>query len=706
MQRALRDIRSFLLRPKTILQGYRRSDLRPDLVAGLTIAVVLLPQAITYALVAELPPQTGLFAAIIAAVVGALWGSSAHLHTGPTNAASLLVLSTLVLAVPAGTPEYIAAAGLMAVMVGVVRLVMGIARLGVIVNFVSDSVVIGFTAGAGVLISISQLRHLLRLEIDSSPSLFSTLFNISRQLGDAHLTSLAIGLGVVLLMALLRRFRPRWPAALIAMVLTAGLAALLGPESAGLAVLGELPRRLPPLADLPLFNLSLIGRISTGALAIAAIGLVEAISIARSTAARSGQRLNSNQEFVGQGLANIAAGFFSGYTVSGSFTRTAVSFDSGGRTQLASVFSGLWILAAMLLLAPLGRFIPKAALAGVLVMTAYGMVDRKTMHRIWHSSRGDSAIMVATLLATLVLPLEFAVLAGMLVSFMRYIIKTSTPDVYPVVPDPNFQGLVRQERTLPCLQLGVMTIGGSLYFGATQHVETCIYNSLEAHPEQKYLLLRMGQVDHCDISGIHMLEAVVRTFRKRGGDVFFSGLRESVKAQMATVGFDEFIGAGHYLNSREAINHLFHNVLDPSVCIYECDRRVFAECQALPKYPYGQVRASVSLIEHQVPQWKPSETLLCLSDPELMGNPLLVDVREESEYNHGHIPYTRLIPLRKIRETGDELPKDRPVIFVCRSGRRSIRAASIMQDLGYTNVYNLKGGMLAWEAAGYPIAVE
>jgi SulP family sulfate permease len=295
----------------------------------------------------------------------------------------------------------------------------------------------------------------------------------------------------------------------------------------------------------------------------------------------------------------------------------------------------------------------------------------------------------------------------MLVSFMRYIIKTSTPDVYPVVPDPNFHDLVRQEEMPPCMQLGVVTIGGSLYFGATQHVENSIHKGLEQHPEQKYLLLRMSLVDHCDISGIHMLESVVRTYRMRGGDVYFSGLRDAVQQQMASVGFDAFIGDNHYLNPKEAINHLFHKVLDPSVCIYECDRRVFAECQALPKYPYEQKnQMAVELTEHRVPQWKPSETVVCLSDPESVGSPLLVDVREESEYDHGHIPNTRLIPLRMIRDNGRQLPRDRPVIFVCRSGRRSIRAASIMQDLGYSNVYNLKGGMLAWEAAGYPIAVE
>lgn len=707
LQHWFQHMREYLSHPAEVLRGYQRQDLWPDLLAGLTVAIVLLPQAIAYALIAELPPQTGLYAAIVAAIVGALWGSSAHLHTGPTNAASLLVLSTLLPIYAPGSPEFLAAAGLMAVMVGIARLLMGLAHLGVLVNFVSDSVVIGFTAGAGVLISVNQLKTLLRLDFPSSPALFTTLSETFRNLPKAHQTSLLIGLGTVVVMVLIQRFKPKWPNGLIAMVLASICVAIFHLELQGVSVLGELPRNLPPLARLPLFDLQLVGRISTGALAVAAIGLVEAMSIARTIAAQSGQHLDSNQEFVGQGLANIAAGFFSGYTCSGSFTRTAVNWNSGGRTPLSSLFSGLWVLLALLIFAPLTAYLPRSALAGLLLVTAYRMIDQREIGRIWRASRGDSLIMIATFGATLLLPLEFAVLAGMIVSFVRYIVKTSMPAVYPVVPDPNFLHFVPQVNQPACPQVGVITISGSLYFGAAHHVEENIRSNMEAHPEQRYLLLRLHLVDHCDISGIHMLEAIVRLYRQHGGDVYMAGVRPAVRDQMRLIGFDTTLGLDHFLTREDAVSHLFHKVIDPSVCIYECNARVFAECQALPKYKYDITHPDQATLQvHTLQQWLPSELMSLLETNGEEGQYLIVDVREPREYQAGHIPQASLLPLRLISSQGGELPREQNVVLVCRSGRRSRLAAYILQDMGYTKIYNLVGGMLAWEAAGYPVAVE
>jgi len=464
----------FFSRPARVLSGYERAFLRPDLVAGLTVAVVLLPQAIAYAMIAELPPQMGLYAAIVAAIVGAFWGSSQHLHTGPTNAASLLVLASLLTVARPGTPEFLAAAGYMAIIVGVCRLAMGLLRMGVLVNFVADSVIVGFTAGAGLLISVNQLRHLLRLDIASSPEMAETLKNLYGEISGIHLPSLALGLGVIVVIALLKRFRPQLPGALIAMVLAAAATGFLGLEEKGVQALGAIPRTLPPLADLPFLNFDLIWKLTPGALAVAAIGLVEAMSIGRSVASQSGQRLDSNQEFVGQGLASMISGFFSGYAVSGSFTRTAINYGAGARTPLASVFSGVWVLLAMLLLAPWAVYLPRAALAGLLLVTAWGMIDRQEMRRIVRTSQGDTWIMGATLAATILLPLEFAVLAGMLVSFARYLIKTSTPGVYAVVPDEGFRHFIRAQDETVCPQLGVMEIEGSLYFGAVHHIEEAL----------------------------------------------------------------------------------------------------------------------------------------------------------------------------------------------------------------------------------------
>ncbi len=706
IRRWLSDEGAYFARPVEVLRGIRTADVRPDLVAGLTIAVVLLPQAIAYAMIAELPPQMGIYTAVVAAIVGALWGSSRHLHTGPTNASSLLVLATLLMVARPGTPEFITAAGLLAVMVGVLKVVMGLARMGALVNFVSDSVVVGFTAGAAVLIGVNQLRHLLRLDLESRPVFLDTALEIGRGLGTTHAASAAVGIGALAVVVLVKRLKPRWPAALLAMVVAATVTGLLDLDARGVAVIGELPRSLPPLRSLPMLDLELIGRLSAGALAIAAIGLVEAMSISRSIAAQSGQRLDSNQEFVGQGLASIACGFLSGYTASGSFTRTAVNYETGGNKPLASISSGLWVLLALFLFAPLAAFLPRAAVAGVLLATAWGMVDRAEIARIVRSSRGDSTILIATFLATLILPLEFAVLAGMFVSFARYLMRTSTPVVHEVVPDESFAHLVpRRNRRHGCPQMGIVEIEGSLYFGAVHHVEEELSRLRERRPGLIFLLLRMQRVNHCDVSGIHMLEALVRRFRDRGGDVYLEGVRPRVLHLMSLSGFLRTLGHHNVLRKDDTIGHLFHNVLHPGICIYECEHRVFAECVALPKHVESADHDTMAGISHHpVDHVRPSEVRALLDDDH--DALLLVDVGEDREYRRWHVPGSLNRPLPRLAGGDPDLPRDRRIVLVSRIGRRSTLASHILHDLGYDDVCVLQGGLLGWEAAGYPLAVE
>lgn len=701
----LREESSFVTQPWRVVSAYDRSCLRPDLVAGLTIAVVMLPQAIAYAMIAELPPQTGLFAAIVASIVGALWGSSNHLHNGPTNAISLLVLGTLLTVAEPGTPEFLMAAGYLAIMVGVLQAAMGLLRMGVLVNFVADSVIIGFTAGAGVLISFNQLRHLLRLDIASQPELVGTITQIVNHISETHLPSVALGVGTILVIVLVRKFRPTWPAALLGMVLAAGATAALELDDQGVKVLGALPRSLPPLADLPVLSTDLLRQLSAGALAVAAIGLVEAISVARSIAAKSGQRLDSNQEFVGMGLANIFSGLLSGYSVGGSFTRSGVNFNSGGKTAMASVFSGLWVLLAMLALAPLAVYLPRASLVGVLLVTAYGMVDQREIKRILRTSFGDTSIMVATMLATMLLQLEFAVLAGMLVSFARYLIKTSTPGVYSVVPDENFRRFVKARGSTVCPQLGAIEIEGSLYFGAVNHVEEAIRANQEAHPAQHFLLLRLHMVDHCDVSGIHMLESVIRRYRRRGGDVYLDGIRPGVMHMVGLYGLDRMIGTDNMLTSGNTIGFLFHKVLHPGICIYQCKERVFAECQALPKDNDATLPQQVSEIpDRKILELTPTEVRFLIADAE--SSVTVVDVGEASEYRNWHIHGARSLPLRDLAKKGPDLDRDTTVIFISRIGRRGKLATHMLMDQGHPRVYNMQGGMLAWEAVGFPIDVE
>lgn len=697
----------YLLRPARVVQMWTRSNLWPDLIAGLTVGLIALPQSIAFALIAHLPPEMGLYTTIVATIVGALWGSSNQMKTGPANAISILVLSVLLGVASPGTPEFIIAAGMVAVMAGVFQLVIGLARLGVLVNFVSHSVIVGFASGAAVLIMVNQIRPLLGLEF-ASHSLLGTFQEIATHLPETHWPTAMLGLGTIALLLLLRKLNRKLPSPLISMVFASLITFFLGLNTIGVDVIGQLPTGLPPLVKLPIFNLDMIAKLSSGALAVGAIGLIQTTAIARSISNQTGQRVDSNQEFVGQGMANIAAGFFSGYPGAASFARSAVSMESGAKTALSGIFAGLLVLLGMLALAPLAVYLPRAALAGMLIVIAYGLINWPEIMRIWHGTRGDTVIMLVTFLGTLFLSMEFAVLAGILFSFAFYLLKTSLPRVYPVVPDETFKHFVRQPSTTPsCPQLGIIKIAGDLYFGAVNHIEETLLNHLADHPEQRFLLLRMHGVNNCDISGIHMLETIWQTCREQGGDLFFMKVQDPVLAVMRSTSFYDQLGDDHFLEEEEAISYLFYKVLDPAICIYECQVRAFIECQNLPKRSLPQVVSPQPMtITDQMPEISPQELLQNLQNRPTL--PLVIDVREPREYQRGHIPQAKLNPLHQLFSNPETLPplNGQKMILVCRSGRRSRRAAQILQSRGYINVVILRGGMLAWKNAGLLEAVD
>lgn len=696
-------VTQLLIRPVDIVRNYRRAHLRSDLIAGLTVAVVMLPQAMGYALIAGLPVTMGLYTAIVASVISALWGSSNQLQTGPTNAISLLVLSTLVNIAEPGSVEYLAAAGLLAVMVGGFHLIMGLARLGVLVNFVSDSMVVGFSAGAGILIAVHQTEDLLRIPVPASPSLWQVVPGILSNLSQTHWPSVALGIGTLLIIVAVRRIDRRLPNLLVGMVGAAAISALLGPDRYGIQVVGELPRRLPPLADFSPIDLRFALNLLTGSLVIAAIGLVEAMSIARTISAQTGQRLDSNQEFIGQGLANIASGLFTGYACSGSFTRSALNHRAGARTQVSSIFAGLFVLAGVILLAPLAAYVPLAALAGVLIFTGLNLIDRKAIARISQANLGDRNIMVLTIAATLLTPLRIAVMVGIGTSVLYYLLKTTAPRVREVKMDDEYRYFTPRPEQPACPQLGVVEILGDLYFGAVSHIEDRIEALRSEHPRQRYLLLRMYTVENCDISGIHALESIVQTYRDDGGDVYFVHVHKPVLDMMKSSNFYEFVGEDHFLSPDHDIDYLFHRVIDPAICIYECPVRAFGPCQNLPKQLYeAEVDWPDDIDPDQVPRIEPYELWEDLREDE---PPMVVDVREPREYQQAHVPEARLIRLPELLND-TQIPRDRPVVLVCRGGRRSTRAAAVLRQRGFDNVRVLHGGLQAWEGQNLLEAVK
>ncbi len=698
---SLGPIKNFVLHPKNRFQDMDAQTFKADVIAALTIAVITVPQAMAYALIAELPPEAGIYAVIVGAVIGALWGSSRHLQTGPTNTVSLLVLSVLLAVASPNDPHYLFIAGTLALIVGLIQVLLALARLGVIVNFISEAVIVGFTGGAGILIAINQLRNLLRLDIPSSPHLTETIPEILTHLPDTHIASMLIGIGAIILLLALRKINRNLPGPLIGMIGAALVVGLLGLDQRGVAVVGEMPRGLPPLV-VPPINAALIGELFAGALAVAAIGLVESISIARSISGHTNQRLDSNQEFFGQGLANIATGFFGGYPVAGSFTRSAVLHAAGGRTALANILASLFILITILALGPLAAYVPQPALAGVIIITAYGLIDQEEIRRIWHSSHEDRTIMVITLLATLAAPLEYAVLAGISLSLVIYLLKTSKPRVRVVLPSEDFRYFTPRPDQPSCTQLGVIEILGDLYFGAVSHIEEKIHENLQKNPTQRFLLLRMYPVENCDISGIYALESIVRLYRERDGDVYFVHVHQAVKFLMQTSGFYDYVGADHFLDPDEAINYLFHRVFDPAICIYECPKRVFQYCQNLPKSLEAGVPAPHNhRTLDKVPTITPQELWEALAQET---PPQVIDVREPREYRQAHIPQAKRMDFHDLLENPTQIPRNKEIILV--GERRGAHVAALLIDQGYKNVRTLAGGMQAWRQKQLLTAVE
>jgi SulP family sulfate permease len=565
------------------IRGYGRPQIKADLFAGLTVAVVAVPQSMAYALIAGLPVQYGLYASIVPTIVGCLWGSSAHLITGPTTTVSLVVFSTLHNLAPPGSPEYLGLVLFLSLLVGTLKIAMGVARLGNLLNFVSHSVLLGFMAGAAVLIGFKQLPGLLGVKIAKTSLFYEHLFSLTLNLHKTDLLTLLLGVITIATIVTLRKVRRHWPGTLLAMILVGAVVAVFDLDSRGVAVVGSIPRTLPPLS-LPEVNwFHRLGDLAPGVLAMAILGLVEAMSIAKSIADQTRQRLNVNREFIGQGLANISAAFFSGYPGSGSFTRSAVNFRSGAKTPMSGIFSALAVSATVLIASPLAEKLPLSALAGVLIVVAHDMVLKKDILRAIRATRGDAAVLVITFLSTLLLHIEFAIYVGVLLSIGLHLAKTSHPTIYSVVPDAKTGKLVGSTFGETCCQMDIVQIEGSLFFGSATFVLEELQRRLRNRPHTANLLIRMRQVNTLDASGVHVLELILEETRRRGGSLYFSGLNHRVFEVIKNAGLLGEVGVTHLRTATgSAIRLAMRENFCPAICA-GCEYDVFQECPELKK---------------------------------------------------------------------------------------------------------------------------
>ncbi|MGK2898230.1 MAG: SulP family inorganic anion transporter, partial [Burkholderiaceae bacterium] len=457
-----------------------RQTLRADLIAGVLGALLVLPQGFAFASLAGLPPEYGLYTAIVPCIVAALFGSSWHVVSGPTNANSLALFATLAPLAAVGSPAYIQLALAVTVLVGLMQWLIGVLRLGGLANFISPSALRGFMSGAAALIAVHSLTDLLGLVPAERHGTGALLVHLARHAVAVQAGALLVGATTLAVVLVVRRVLPRWPSMLIALAAGTAVAVLLGALSATpawgtVATVGSIPTIVPRF-HWPGVEPSSLPELLSIAFALTIVALGQSISIAKAVAARSGQAIDANREFRGQGLSNIVGGFFSSYVSCGSLNRSMPNLEAGARTPLAAVFASLWLLLLIASSAPLLARIPLPAIAALLMAVAWSLFDIPGWRRLWQHSRQDFAIALVTALATMTIRIEMAILLGTILSLVTYLYRTSRPFMRVMGfegTEPERPFVVRADSVAPlpeCPQLKMIRMEGEVYFGAVPHV--------------------------------------------------------------------------------------------------------------------------------------------------------------------------------------------------------------------------------------------
>ena len=558
-----------------------KDTLKADLIAGFTGAVIVLPQGVAFATIAGLPPQYGLYTAMVTPIVAALFGSSLHLISGPTTAISIVVFASVSHHAVPGSPEFISLVLTLTFLAGVYQLAFGLARLGSLVNFVSHTVVIGFTAGAAILIVTSQMKNILGIPVAKGESFIHTWINLASNISSTNLFTLLIAVATLASAVYVKRYYPKIPNLLIGLIVGSIIALIFSGGNHNIKLVGEIPAQLPPLSW-PDFSLGTIKKLAPEAFAVALLGLIEAVSISRSIATKSNQRIKASQEFIGQGLSNIAGSFFSSYAGSGSFTRSGINYSAGAKTPISAIFAAMFLMMIILLIAPLTAYLPVAAMGGVILIVAYNLVDIHHIKEIFKYSRSETSVLATTFLATLFLELEFAIYLGVLLSLVLFLAKTSTPELVTMAPDTDpLSGKkklinIDKKPVAECPQLKIIRIDMSVYFGSINHIQNQLHQIIEKEKIKHILIVGTG-INFIDISGAQALISDAKRLQIIGGGIYFTELKSSVYEFVSKTCFVAKVGNAYFFDTkREAIKAIYKR-LNKETC-ESCTARVFVEC--------------------------------------------------------------------------------------------------------------------------------
>lgn len=538
--------------------------LKADAMAGLTVALVLIPQSMAYAQLAGLPAYIGLYASFLPVMIAALFGSSRQLGTGPVAVVSLMSAAAMQPFAAQGVPveTIIIYSALLALMIGVFQLSLGLLRMGVLVDFLSHPVVVGFTNAGALIIATSQVPKLFGLEVkaDQFEHSYEFWWATLISLPDTKLTTLSIGAFALLTLIVLKKYAPRLPGVLITVAVTTLLSWVVDYKGLGGSVIGTIPEGLPSFS-LPVVEMSFqtFSSLAMTAAVIGLIGFVEAISIAKAMASQTRQRLSANQELVGQGLANIASGVFSGYAVSGSFSRSAVNFAAGAMTGFSSVVTGALVALTLLFLTPLLYHLPQATLAAVIIMAVVNLIKIAPIKHAWKVEPHDGIVAVVTFVATLAFAphLDKGILLGVVLSLGLFLYRTMSPNLVEVARDVD--GTMRDAKAHNLKTsdtVAVYRFDGDLYFANTGYMEGKLLNNVAQKPSLKVLVLDMESIDQVDSTGEEMLEKLSDRLKSAGIEFYIARVKFRVYEAFQRSGLARHIGEDRFFRERKyALNH-------------------------------------------------------------------------------------------------------------------------------------------------------
>jgi SulP family sulfate permease len=554
------------------LPSYNKTFLSGDLSAGLTVGVMLIPQGMAYAMLAGLPPIHGLYAVTIPLLVYAILGTSRQLAVGPVAMVSLLAAAGIGALEPQTTADYLTYAFTLAFLVGIIQLGMGILRMGFVVNFLSHPVLSGFTSAAAIIIGLSQIKHLFKIDLPRSEHAHEILWAMAHNIKDVHWLTFALGVAGIIIIKYGKKIHARFPAPLAAVVLGIVAVTVFGLDERGVVVLGEVPSGLPGLS-MPSFDGSAWSQLFPVALAISLVGFAESFAVAKAIQQRhKDYELRPNQELIGLGAANIGAAFFQGYPVTGGFSRTAVNDQAGAKTGMASIISAALIVLTLLFLTGLFVNLPSAILAAVVLVAVSGLIDVKEPISLWKRDRTDFAMLLVTFLATLTLGIEAGIIIGMVLSLVAVIYRASRPHMARMGRIPGtktyrnidrFNDLEIDEHRL------VVRIDGALYFANTEYIRSTMMRWMDGKPISE-IVFDLSTVPHIDSSAAHTMHSWIAEWHQQGINIKLSGTHGPVRDILKTWDIVAQVGENQcYLSVDDAIEEMH----DPTHQAYVLETR-------------------------------------------------------------------------------------------------------------------------------------